>query len=222
MTRSCRAPGCPNSTASRYSPYCSSHRGRLRRQGSVDQRPVSKRELASYVNLVERRIAKNADNPAWGRLEDSWGRLLHHAKGIVVEEASGRPGPRHERVAARELIRLGDLVAARDVVVCAMAVFVMLELDGRRFPTDAGFRAQLVRRVLRLTDVSSTVYLDRATGHAKRVYRDLPPRTVTVLGQWLAETFGVAGMHLGRLELRDIEAGKQGKQELYAALDELT
>lgn len=221
MNRPCRAPGCTGTTSSRFSPYCTTHRGRLRRQGSVEQRSVTKRELASYVRLVEKRIAKNAENPAWGRLDESWGRLLRHAKGITVEEASGRPGPRHVRVAANELIRLGDLVAAREVAVCALAMFVMLELDARRFPTDPGFRAQLVRRILRLTDVNSTMYFDRITGNAKRVYRDLPPRAVGVIGAWLAETFGVAGVHLGRLELRDIEAGKNGKQELYAALDEL-
>ena len=221
MNRPCRAPGCTGTTSSRFSPYCTAHRGRLRRQGSVDQRPISKRELASYVKLVEKRIAKNADNPAWGRLEDSWGRLLHHAKGIVAEAASGRPGPRHERTAARELVRLGDHVATRDVVVCALAMFVMLQLDGHKFPTAPGFRAQLVRRVLRLTDVNSTMYFDRTTGNAKRVYRDLPPRAVGVMGAWLTETFGVAGVHLGRLELRDFEAGKNVKQELYAALDEL-
>jgi hypothetical protein len=100
-------------------------------------------------------------------------------------------------------------------------MFVMLEMDGRRFPTDTGFRAQLVRRVLRLTELNSTVYLDRTTGHLKRTYKDLQPRVMSVLGTWLAESFGVAGMHLGKLELRDIEAGKNDKQELYAALDEL-
>jgi hypothetical protein len=221
MTRTCRAPGCPSTTSSRFSPYCTTHRGRLRRQGSIDQRPVSKRELASYIRLVEKRITKNADNLAWSRLDEAWGRLLGHARGILTGESSGRPGPRHERVAARELMRLGELVNAREVVNCALAMFVMLELDGRRFPTDPGFRAQLVRRVLRLTELNSSLYFDRVTNHAKRVYRDLPPRAVNVLGQWLAEAFGVAGMHLGRLELRDIEAGKKGKQLLYAALTEL-
>lgn len=187
----------------------------------MDQKPVSKTDLASYVRLVERRVAKNASNLTWGRLYEAWGRLQLHASGILAEQASGRAGPRHERTAARELVRLGEAVAVREVIVCALAMFVMLTLEDRRFPTDSGFRAQLVRRVLRLTDITSTVYLDRATGHLKRAYRDLPPRAMAVLGTWLVEAFGVAGVHLGRLEIKDIEAGKTGKQELYAALDEL-
>jgi hypothetical protein len=174
------------------------------------------------VRLVKKRIAKNAENPAWSRLEDTWGRLQLHAKSILAGETSGRARSRHERTAAHELVRLGEIVAAREAVVCALAMFVMLEMDGRRFPTDSGFRAQLVRRVLRLTDITSTVYFDQGTLHAKRVYRDLPPRAMAVLGVWLTEAFGVAGVHLGKLELRDIEAGRKGKQDLWTSLDKLT
>ena len=38
---------------------------------------------------------------------------------------------------------------------------------------------------------------------------------------WLAETLGGSGIHLARLEVRDIEKGKRDKMELRAALAEL-
>ena len=50
---------------------------------------------------------------------------------------------------------------------------------------------------------------------------DLSPRATKVFGRWLAETLGGPGLHLARLELRDIEKGKQDKLELRAALAEL-
>src|SRR5271166_889186 len=101
MSRICRAPGCAAETSSRYSPYCNTHRGRLRRQGAVDQQTVTKKELASYVRLVRARIEKNPDNPAWERLDDVWTRVVARAKDIVAQRGGVRI--RHEYIAAREV-----------------------------------------------------------------------------------------------------------------------
>lgn len=221
MTQTCQAPGCTAAPSSFYSPYCSVHRGRLRRQGAVDQRSISKTDLSPYVKLVEVRIAKNSDSPAWNRLDDAWRRLVAHANGILAAERQGRPGIRYERTAAREIVRLADSTSPRAVVVCTLAMFVMWMLEPRRFVSDDGFRAQLVRRVLRLTSANSTDYFDRASGERKRVYRDLAPRALRTLGAWLASTLGGAGVHLARLEQRDAEAGTHEKQQLHAALAEL-
>ncbi len=53
------------------------------------------------------------------------------------------------------------------------------------------------------------------------MYRDLPPRAAKVFAGWLAETLGVAGLTLARLELRDIEKAKQDRLDMRAALAEL-
>src|ERR1700757_1329611 len=115
MARICRAPGCASETSSRYSPYCNTHRGRLRRQGAVDQQAVTKTELASYQRLVQARIERNPDSAALGRLDDVWMRIVAHAKVILAAEKQGRAGVRHERIAAREVVTLGDAVPARAV-----------------------------------------------------------------------------------------------------------
>ena len=59
----CRAPACDSPTTFRYSVYCSRHRGRLCRQGDVDQPAVTKTELASYQRLVRARIERNPTVP---------------------------------------------------------------------------------------------------------------------------------------------------------------
>ncbi len=94
MTRTCRAPGCAAEAASRYSPHCSTHRGRLRRQGAVDQQAVTKTELASYQRLVQARIERNPDSAAWDRLDDAWLHVVAHAKGVLAAEKQGRAGGR--------------------------------------------------------------------------------------------------------------------------------
>lgn len=221
MTRICRAPGCAAETSSRYSHYCGTHRGRLRRQGAVDQQAITKTELASYQRLVEARIERNPDNAAWDRLDDAWMGVVGHAKGVLAAEKQGRAGVRHERLAAREVLTLADAVPARAVVVCTLAMFVMLEMEPRRFRTDDAFRTQLARRVRRLTEANAAHYFDPAADKGKRVYRDVAPRAAKVFARWLADALGGAGLHLGHLELRDIEKTKQDRLELRSALAEL-
>lgn len=128
---------------------------------------------------------------------------------------------RHEYIAAREVVTLGENVTPREVVVCVLAMYLMWEMDTHRFRSDDGFRTQLVRRVRRLTEANAAFYFDPVADKGKRVYRDLPPRAAKVFGGWLAETLGVAGLTLARLELRDIEKAKQDRLEMRAALAEL-
>ncbi len=138
MPRTCRAHGCAAETSSRYSPYCNVHRGRLRRQGAVDQPAVRKKELASYERLVQARIDKNPGNPTWERLDDVWMRVVGHAKDMVAQRGGVRI--RHEYIAAREIVTLGENVPVREVVVCVLAMYLMWEMDPHRFRSDDGFR----------------------------------------------------------------------------------
>ena len=181
----------------------------------------TKTELASYQRLVQARIERNPDSAAWGRLDDAWLHVVGHAKGILAAEKQGRAGVRHERIAAREVVTLADAVPARQVVVCSLAMFVLWELEPRRFRSDDAFRMQLARRVRRLTEANAAHYFDDVAGKGKRVYRDVAPRAAKVFAGWLADTLGGAGIKLARLELADIEKAKQDRLALRAALAEL-
>ena len=111
-------------TTSRYSVYCSRHQSRLRRQGDVAQKAISKAELKSYLKLVRQRIAKNPTVPLGVDLRPAgW-------PSSSMRRASWRPRRWAELAFApppgrREVVTVGDAVSAREVVVCALAMFVM-------------------------------------------------------------------------------------------------
>ena len=89
------------------------------------------------------------------------------------------------RAVRREVVTLGDVVSAREVVVCALAMFVMWEMEPRKFRSDDAFRMQLARRVRRLTEANAAHYFDHIAGKGKRVYRDVAPREQPSV-RWLA------------------------------------
>lgn len=185
------------------------------------QEAISKADLKGYVKLVKQRIEKNSDSPAWGQLEDRWLAIVEHAKGVVAAFHAGKPGVRYVRKAAQEVIKVAEAAPARDVIEIVLAMYVMEELEQRRFRSDAGFRFQLVRRVRALADVNAGQRWDHKSDRVRRVYRELTPRAVATIGQWLADTLGVAGIQLARLEISDMERTKQERQALWGALGEL-
>jgi hypothetical protein len=119
-------------------------------------------------------------------------------------------------------VKLGEDVSPRAVVETVFAVVMMLEMEPHRFRTDEGFRTQLVRRVRALTDVNFGEHYNHKTGRVKRVYRDLPPRATAIMGQWLADALGGAGLHVARLEWKEMEEKAIEREELHKALRELS
>ena len=222
MNPTCRAPACSHAAASRFSVYCAHHKARLRRHGAVDQDGISAAVLKPYQRRVRARIEKNRDNPAWTQLERRWLDVVDHAKRILGQFEAGRAGLTVELKAAHAVTRIADEASPRDVVVMALAMFVLLTSEPRRFKSDAGFRFQLVRRVRALGDVNAGLSYDHRSGKTQRVYKELAPKAVTVIGQWLAEAFGAGGMRVGQLELEDEQRQAIEWQDLFKALGDLT
>jgi len=217
MNYFCRAPGCRSRAATRYGTYCSSHKAQLRRHGAVGQRAIIKADLKPYRALVAARLEQNKDKPLLTQLEARWRAVITMA-GRIREEARAKPMVRFRREAAIEVLRLGQTVDARDIVETVLAIYVMQDQEPRRFKGDQAFRTQLVRRVRGLTILNADTWPDPATGREKRVYRDLAPRTVTVLSQWLAEALGAAGVHFAKLERQDHERRQREQDAYYEAL----
>jgi hypothetical protein len=170
--------------------------------------------------VVATRLEKNRDKPLLSQLEARWGALIKHAEG-VREEARRKPMVRFQREAAVEILRLAKGVTARDLIETVLAMYVMQDQEPRRFKGDAAFRTQMVRRVHGLSVLNADTWIDPATGREKRVYRDLAPRTVTVLSQWLAETLGAAGILFAKLERRDHERKQQALKDYHQALGDV-
>ncbi|WP_072368988.1 hypothetical protein [Hyphomicrobium sp. NDB2Meth4] len=222
MNRTCQVSGCSAPAASGFSPYCSAHRANFRRHGEADQKAVTKTHVKPYLALVKARIAKNPHSPAWTTLEARWRALVDHAEHIIAEYERGRPGSRTERLAAQEIIKLGRSVEARAVVEMTMAMVVLRELHPHCFRSDRAFWVQLGRRVRGLTDLNYGERYVHATGKVRRCYRELSPRAGIVFGRWLAETLGVGGMHLARLEQADHEKQLAERRDLHDALSKLS
>jgi hypothetical protein len=63
-------------------------------------------------------------------------------------------------------------------------------------------------------------YLSEAD-KVRRVYREMSPRAVATMGQWLADTLGGAGARLARMECEDQERQDRERSELHESLANL-
>jgi hypothetical protein len=217
--RPCRVAGCGASASSRYSALCSTHKARLRRHGAVDQEGITKAHLKPFLRLVQARITKNRESPLWTHLDARWTALADHARSLLAYRGAM---PRYERIAAKEVLKLSDAVPPREIVETTLALFIMHELEPRRFKSDKAFRTQLVRRVRGLTDLNAGSWFDNRSGKSKRAYRELSPRAAAVMGKWLAEAFGGVGLHLAKLEQVEADKRQKEQQAIHASLSQLT
>lgn len=194
----------------------------MRRHGDPLQEGITKAHLAPYVKLVEARIAKNVNNPVWSQLEERWLALTNAAEATLSAYHNGRPGVRQEVLAAHEIKKLRETVEPRKIIVTALAMYVMLDQEPRRFRSDAAFTTQLIRRVRGLSEVNVGEWYDHKTNKMKRVYRELPPKVVQVLAGWIVPILGGVGIKLAALERADYETRQREALSFHQALNDLT
>jgi hypothetical protein len=216
----CNAPGCSSPASTKFGQYCRPHVAQLRRHGAIGQTGITKADLKVYRHIVEARLEKNNDKPLLTQLEARWGAVLTYAQ-TVREEARSKPMVRYRREAAIEMLRIGKNVQARDVIETALAMYVMQDQEPRRFKSDQAFRTQLVRRVRGLTRLNADAWTDSKTGKKKLVYRDLSQRTVSIMGGWIAEALGTAGIMFARLERKDHEKKQEELLAFHQTLDDM-
>lgn len=204
MNYICSASACSSPASTKFGQYCRPHVAQLRRHGAIGQTGITKAELKVYRHIVEARLERNRDKPLLTQLEARWGAVLTYAS-TVREEARSKPTVRYRREAAIETLRIGKNVKPRDVIETVLAMYVMQDQEARRFKSDQAFRTQLVRRVRGLTRLNADAWTDATTGKRKLVYRDLSQRTVSIMGGWIAEALGPAGIMFARLDRKDHE-----------------
>jgi hypothetical protein len=217
----CRVPGCHRRT-SRWGAFCNTHKSRDRRHGDPNQETITSALLKPYLSLVKARIERNEGRPLWPLLEDRWKTLLDQCRGYLAMCESGAVFQKDQRRACQELSRLADYVEPRTVIETVLALFMMLDMEARRFRSDRSFRFQLARRVRGLADVNASQYYDHGSGRVKRVYRDLSPRATERLARMVADALGVAGLHLARLERQQAEKQQAAVRNFGEALAEIT
>ncbi|BCB21153.1 hypothetical protein [Bosea sp. ANAM02] len=173
------------------------------------------------MERVRARASKNIGNPVWSLLEGLWQDLGRQAQSVLAFHQQGRPGAAHERRAAQEIVKLTTSVEPKEAIETVLAMVMMWDQEPRRFRSNEGFRSQLVRRVRALADMNIGVYFDDSSGRSKRVYRDLPPRVVKTMADWIIKVLGGPALQIARLEVRDREAEDRRRQELQDALADL-
>lgn len=220
MYYNCAANGC-KARAAGYSRHCTSHRKALTRHGDPLQGAITVFQLKPYLARVVARQKANKDNEAWSILEGRWEALVAHAKEITDQWEGGMALHRPTVDAAGQIQVLARDAPPGAVVRTVMAMYLMLEEEGRRFRSDRAFDYQLVRRVRGLAEMSKGTYWDHSTGKKKRVYRDLPRRVVEVLAGWLKESFGGPGLQLARLEQAKGQALVNERSRLTTALTQM-
>ncbi|WP_164729813.1 hypothetical protein [Rhodomicrobium lacus] len=140
---------------------------------------------------------------------------------MTARYRAGTPISKVERLAACELLKLAEDVPARTVVETTLAMVVLWELEPHAFVSDEAFWVQLARRVRALTDMNYGERYVHTTGRVKRTYRDLSLRASILMGRWLAETLGIGGLHIARLEKEEADRQSSERQKLHVALQEL-
>jgi hypothetical protein len=214
----CSVRGC-SKPSTRYGPYCDTHKRALRRHGDAEQKGVTVAELAPYRKRVRQRIEKNPDSAAWDTLRKRWEVVVSEAgKQALAAEESGRPHVGFERRAQYEIAKVGREVEPMVVIETALALYLMQEDRPSRFRSDAAFEAQLARRVRGLTKTNAGSYWEHTTGKTKLVYRDLSPRVMSAVAQYIKAAFGVAGIYVARLEEQEREQDRKEREELFDAL----
>lgn len=220
MSRTCAVPGCSESAAG-YSNLCRQHKQAQRRHGSPTQLAVTSHELRPYVALVDARKARNPNSEAWAILQARWGVVVDASRATLQRYAEGQASQRFAVQAAHHLRNVAENVEPWVVIKTALAMFILQEQHPRRFTSDDAFDFQLVRRVLRLAPTNAGTYWDQQDGKAKRVYRDVPPRTIRALAVPLKEAFGAPGLMLAVKEREETQRGADERKRLADALGDL-
>lgn len=215
MQRKCKINGCAGK-ATTYGRYCPTHKARTRRHGDPVQRGVTKAELSPYLAVVRSRMAERPSLNVWQIADQRWSMWAAQAEKIGTKTIF-----RHVRLAAHEIAGLRDNVEPRAVVETVLAMYLMLEMEPRRFRSDTAFRTQLVRRVRGLSPANAKEWMDPATGRNKRAYSELPPKVTEVMAGWLVELLGQAGVYLARMERATQSDEQKRSAEFAAALAEV-
>jgi len=220
MTKFCVVHGCGTAVAG-YSTLCTHHKQAQRRHGHPEQGGVTIHELAPYVLRVEARQAKNATSEAWAILAARWEALARQAQETLATYASGAAMIRQQVEAAQHIHTLAGSVPAGKVATTALAMFLLLDDQPRRFRSDRAFSFQLVRRVRALTEANAGIYWDHKQQRSRKVYRDMPPKVTEVLAMALRAAFGGAGAMLADKDRADAHKAQEERQQLANALESL-
>lgn len=107
-----------------------------------------------------------------------------------------------------------------EIVITALAMFVMWRERPDRFADDRAFRMQLARRVRALSTRHRGSRYVHATGQQQAIYSESTPKAGAILGiswRWLSKP----RYSVGRIEERERRSAEEAKQTIINAIKEL-
>ncbi|GJD92982.1 hypothetical protein [Methylobacterium iners] len=218
MHKWCHSPGCSERAATRYGNYCSKHASAKRRHGDSLQKGVTKSDLKPYIELIQERRAKHPEKKAWISMEERWKAQVEICVGIANDHG---PMNKYKRIAAKEIVKVGHNVEHKTVVDTVLAMYLLQELESRRFRSDLAFWTQLVRRVRGLTELNSGMWVDPKTLRRKTAAMELCPRAAEAMVFYIKQALGVCGLWLAAFERKEEERRRQDALNFFAELKEL-
>lgn len=218
--RQCAAASCTSLTAG-FSNLCSGHRKTKTRHGHSGQMAIPASRLAPYLGRVQARYQANVNNEAWSILTKRWSILVEESTRTLENYRAGFASVRQHVQAAEQIRTLDGLGDPMKVAHVALAMYLIADEEPRAFRSDQAFDYQLVRRVRALAPVNSGTYWDGKSKRMKRVYRDLPPRVISVLAENLKAAFGFAGLQLAGIEQRTVDRAEVERKRLADAIEAL-
>ena len=118
-------------------------------------------------------------------------------------------------------MKLAADVRTEDVTNVALAMWSLLEFDGRLVKDDRAFLVQLVRQVRKLGTLGLGQRWDDRNQRTRRMYRAVPPRAVTEFAKWLRDAYGYAGVVYAHAEKARVERELEEKARLRSSIGKL-
>lgn len=209
----CSAAGCSREAAA-YGVLCKTHQSAKRRNGSPDQRPITKAELGA-AKLKVQRLLDSRKNPELLRekLQQSLTQLITEAKADLSNRMKV-PGGLARQQAAKNMLAICEEAESDEVVMTAVALAYMMASDRCRFVTDAAFFTLSGRRMRLLSKSAYTTSFNSKTATKSRTPKDVRPAVLMAIGQRFMEAFGSVGIALHGVEVREASRAKQNRTDI--------
>lgn len=208
----CCVSGCKKNAVG-YGRMCETHKSRKRRHGAPDQLTIRKADLRPYITEVESWFARDPDNSTWGIASERWSGFVAQVGAV---ERTTMHGP--TRRAATEVQRLGQTIDPQRVIVTVFALCLMREYQPNTFKNEEALRLAAVRRVRSLCQASMGLWQKSSEERTKSALREIPPRVNSIIGRWLMQVLGGAGIYLADRHRRTEEGERTQKRNFEQAL----
>jgi len=115
--------------------------------------------------------------------------LEAEAMGIVGDFERGRPGDYRRVRACREILHVMRATDHIEPALMLGAMFLLWHEQPHRFVSDRGFYFEMTRVFRSLAPRNTASYWDHKAGRVHKVYRELSPAVVSLIGEMILEPY---------------------------------